>query len=98
MAYHSAKGLTFDSVFMPRLIPASFKNVRAERVERLVFVGLTRAAKWAYFSTGIGEPLPLMEKLLALEKTRQLTIQRGDQPFVVRSPAAPSAPNNLDFL
>ena len=99
MAYHSAKGLTFDSVFMPRLVPASFKNVRAERVERLVFVGLTRAAKWAYFSTSLGEPLPLVEKLLPLEKTRQLTVRRGDQPAGPTPPPPTQPPqNNLDFL
>jgi superfamily I DNA/RNA helicase len=99
MAYHSAKGLTFDSVFMPRLVPASFKSVRPERIERLVFVGLTRAAKWAYFSTGLGEPLPLMEKLLPLERTRQLTVRRGDQ-LGGPTPPAPTQPppNNLDFL
>ncbi len=50
MAYHSAKGLTFDSVLMPRLVSSSFLRVTADRLERLVFVALTRAAKWAYFS------------------------------------------------
>ena len=99
MSYFGAKGLTFDSVFMPRLVPGSFKNVRAERIEKMVFVGLTRAAKWAYFSTGLGEPLPLMEKLLPLEKTRQLTVRRGDQPGTTPPPLPTQPPpNNLDFL
>jgi superfamily I DNA/RNA helicase len=99
MAYHSAKGLTFDSVFMPRLVPASFKSVRAERVERLVFVALTRASKWAYFSTGFGETLPLIEKLLPLEQTRQLTVRRGDQPRATTLPPKNTPPpGRLDFL
>jgi superfamily I DNA/RNA helicase len=99
MPYHSAKGLTFDSVLMPRLVPSSFKSVRPERIERLVFVGLTRAAKWAYFSTSLVEPLPLVEKLLPLERTRQLTVRRGDQPAGPTPPLPTQPPpNNLDFL
>ena len=99
MSYQSAKGLTFDSVLMPRLVPASFRRVRPERVERLVFVALTRAAKWAYFSTSLSEPLPLLEKLLPLEQSRQLTVRRGDQPRPP-TPTSPtqSAPGPLDFL
>lgn len=74
----------------------------AERVERLVFVALTRAAKWAYLSTGLGETLPLIEHCLPLEQTRQHTVRRGDQSGP--RTANPSAPpprdsnNNLDFL
>jgi hypothetical protein len=40
MAYHSAKGLTFDSVLMPRLVSSSFQRVTPDRLERLVFVAL----------------------------------------------------------
>jgi superfamily I DNA/RNA helicase len=99
MSYQSAKGLTFDSVFMPRLVSASFRRVRPERIERLVFVALTRATRWAYFSTSLGEPLPLMEKLLPLERTGQLTVRRGDQ-VGEPTPTSPtqSAPKPLDFL
>lgn len=99
MAYHSAKGLTFDSVFMPRLVPGSFTGVRAERVDRLVFVALTRASKWAYFSTGLGESLPLINKLLPLEQTRQLSIRYGDQVGAATSPNPNTSPSgSLDFL
>jgi superfamily I DNA/RNA helicase len=99
MSYQSAKGLTFDSVFMPRLVPASFRRVRAERVERLVFVALTRATRWAYFSTSLGESLPLMEKLLPLEQTGQLTVQRGDQAGgPTPTPPTQSPAHPLDFL
>ena len=45
--YHSAKGLTFDTVLMPRLVPGSFPKMSRERVERLLFVGVSRAVKWA---------------------------------------------------
>jgi superfamily I DNA/RNA helicase len=103
MAYHSAKGLTFDSVFMPRLVPGSFQRVRPERIERLVFVALTRAAKWAYFSTSLDDSIPLFEKLLPLADTRQLTVRSGDQPGSAGTAARidrprPTGGDNLDFL
>ena len=103
MTYHSAKGLTFDSVFLPRLVSGSFKMFSADRVERLVFVALTRATKWAYFSTVLGNSCDFLEKLLPLEKTRQLTVQRGDQAAAATAstpqvkPAASTA-DDLDFL
>lgn len=100
MAYHSVKGLTFDSVFMPRLVAGSFKRVRAERVERLLFVALTRATQWAYFSTSLGDPLPALEKLLPLERTRQITLRRsGDQPTPPQTATSRTKPEgSLDFL
>jgi superfamily I DNA/RNA helicase len=99
MSYQSAKGLTFDSVFMPRLVPGSFKRVGPERVERLVFVALTRAARWAYFSTGVSEPLPVLEKLLPLERTHHLTVRRGDQTGgPTPTSSTQPAPGPLDFL
>jgi len=101
MAFHSAKGLTFDSVLMPRLVSSSFQRVTPDRLERLVFVALTRAAKWAYFSTTVDDSLPLFQKLLPLEQTRQLTVRRGDQagtpkPGPVAAPT--TSDNKLDFL
>jgi hypothetical protein len=65
----------------------------------LVFapVALTRAAKWAYFSTTTDQSLSLLEKLLPLEQSGQLTVRRGDQS---RGPSPPPRPPNgaLDFL
>ena len=98
MAFHSAKGLTFDTVLMPRLVSGSFQRVTPARLERLVFVALTRAAKWAYFSTTMDDPLPLFQKLLPLEQTRQLTVRRGDQPAAPKPAPPPRSDNNLDFL
>jgi superfamily I DNA/RNA helicase len=51
MTYHSAKGLTFDTVLLPRLVSKSFQSVPEERVRRLLFVGITRATQWVYMST-----------------------------------------------
>ena len=61
----------------------------------------TRAAKWAYFSTTVDDLLPLLQKILPLEQTRQLTIRRSDQTAALKqtSPAVQPAPDNkLDFL
>jgi superfamily I DNA/RNA helicase len=101
MAFHSAKGLTFDSVLMPRLVSSSFQRVTPDRLERLVFVALTRAAKWAYFSTTLDDSLPLFQKLLPLEQTRQLTVRRGEQAGTSKpgpATAPPTPDNKLDFL
>lgn len=78
MSFHSAKGLTFDSVFMPRLVANSFPRTRVERVERLLFVAITRATKWCYFSTVLDSPLSvLVEKLAPLAKNKQITLMEG---------------------
>jgi len=78
MSYYGAKGLTFDSVIMPRLVPGSFSNVRAERIERLLFVAITRATKWCYFSTALDNPLPIIEEILVpLAQSRKITLQEG---------------------
>lgn len=50
MTYHQAKGLTFDSVFLPRLNQSSFPGKMAERIGHLCFVGVSRAVKWVYMS------------------------------------------------
>ena len=64
-------------------------------------VAITRAAKWAYFSTMRDDSLPLFQKLLPLEQTRQLTVRLGNQAGTPKPgpDTAPTAPdNNLDFL
>jgi superfamily I DNA/RNA helicase len=67
LTYHSAKGLTFDTVFMPRLTAKTFPDISQERIERLLFVGITRATKWLYMSTTCGKDLPCLSKLEPLE-------------------------------
>lgn len=65
LTYHSAKGLTFDTVLMPRLVADGFPSVPAARLKRLLFVGLTRAVNWAYVSTIEGKELPLLRNIEA---------------------------------
>ena len=102
LTYYAAKGLTFDTVIMPRLVPASFRQMSLERLEKLLFVGLTRATRWAYLSTVEGPMLPPVLDLASLESAGTITVQRaGDTlPFLGGVPNVPPAqkPANADAL
>lgn len=93
ITYHSAKGLTFDSVLLPRLTPRSFPACSPERIERLLFVAITRATRWAYLSTdGL---LPHLERLLPLVKDKQITMKMADD---VPTPKSEPKPQEADDL
>lgn len=77
MTYYGAKGLTFETVIMPRLVPSSFNQVSPERLAKLLFVGITRATRWVYMSTVEGPTLPEVLELVTLERDRIITIQRS---------------------
>ena len=84
ITYHSAKGLTFDSVLLPRLTPKSFPASSPERIERLLFVALTRATRWVFLSTD--GMLPHLQRLEPLVNEGQIT---------VRTPSGVSAPQSV---
>ena len=94
ITYHSAKGLTFDAVLLPRLTPSSFSAFSPERIERLLFVALTRATRWAYLSTD--GRLPLLRRLEPLVKEKRLTVKTPASPST-KLPA-PSKDNMEDLL
>ncbi len=50
MTYHQGKGLTFDSVFLPRLDQGSFRGAMQARIHNMLFVGISRAIKWVFMS------------------------------------------------
>lgn len=77
LTYHSAKGLTFDSVLIPRLVRSSFASVKEARVQRMLFVAITRATKWVYLSTSTHEAFRPVELLVPLKAERALEIQGG---------------------
>ena len=78
MSYHSAKGLAFDTVFLPSLTSRVFKWVgNEESIAKLVFVGITRARKWVYLSTREEQALNRLTQLKGLVDRQELTIQRG---------------------
>ena len=66
LTYHSAKGLTFETVLLPRLVAKSFPRASPERLERLLYVGITRAIKWVYLSTNTSTPVESLEKVRRL--------------------------------
>jgi superfamily I DNA/RNA helicase len=75
LTYHSAKGLTFDSILMPRLVPGSFHGLSCREVERLLFVGTSRAVKWAYFSTDAHRLFMPLARVIALADEGKVTVQ-----------------------
>jgi superfamily I DNA/RNA helicase len=89
LTFHSAKGLTFDSVLMPRLVKNSFAGPMSKRTERLLYVGLTRATKWLYLSGTRGAMLSELDRTrsLADEHPPVITVQRERPLAVVPSQA-----------
>jgi len=74
--YHSAKGLTFDSVLLPRLIDDSFQWIKdTDLRRRMIFVGIARATQWVYISTQTGKEIADMKILREAETNHHLTIQ-----------------------
>jgi ATP-dependent exoDNAse (exonuclease V) beta subunit len=87
MPFHSAKGLTFDSVLLPRLRSADFHSRGEASLRRLLFVGITRATAWVYLATREGDPLPLLVEAGLLSGTPDLVVQSH-----ATHPAHPAAP------
>lgn len=87
MPFHSAKGLTFDTVLMPRLGASDFFNRGDAALRRLLFVGITRATSWVYLCTREGDPLPLLVDAGLLSGTPDLVVQTCET-----HPAADFAP------
>ncbi len=76
--YHSAKGLTFDSVMMPRLSDSSFPRIRGISRQRILFVGMARATQWVYVSAVKGKPFAEMALLEEAEANNELIVQYGN--------------------
>ena len=78
MTYYGAKGLTFETVIMPRLVPNSFQRISPERLAKLLFVGITRATQWVYMSTVEGPMLPVVLQMIEKANDGIISIQRSD--------------------
>lgn len=98
MPYHSAKGLTFDSVLLPRLVDKSFGRMTPRRVEHLLFVGITRATKWVYMSTTANGPSSLLHPLLPGEQRGCLSVRRTERPPSHSAPDQPPRTKQDDIL
>jgi superfamily I DNA/RNA helicase len=73
--YFSAKGLTFDSVLLPRLTESSFSWIDDSTRTRLLFVGIARATQWVYLSTVKEREFSEIGYLREAEKNEHLTLQ-----------------------
>ena len=77
MPYPSSKGLTFDTVLMPRLNRKFLGKTDPDRLERWLFVSITRATRWIYLSTTDDEDAVFFDRFRELEGRKQMTIQRN---------------------
>jgi superfamily I DNA/RNA helicase len=75
MPYHSAKGLTFDSVFLPRLQDNAFFRQAEDTLRRLIFVGITRAKSWVFMSSVNNQSFVLGSVFRNLEQKKHLRIE-----------------------
>ncbi|MDB4444465.1 ATP-binding domain-containing protein, partial [bacterium] len=73
--YHMAKGLTFDSVILPRLVESSFPWLHGTARQRLIFVGIARSTQWVYLSTVKGEEILEFDILREAAKAGQASMQ-----------------------
>jgi superfamily I DNA/RNA helicase len=73
--FYMAKGLTFDSVLMPRLTERAYYWTKPDQRARILFVGIARATQWVYLSTVESLEFQEMAVLREAEKQRHLTIQ-----------------------
>lgn len=96
MTYHSAKGLSFDSVFLPGLTSKAFSGPGASgKVNNLLFVGITRARKWVYLSTRGNNHLDCLKNIQSLADQEELAIQRYGS--IIRSSNTDIQQTNGDF-
>lgn len=55
VTYSAAKGMAFDSVFLPGLTEDSFHHLKHRERQRMLFMGIARARQWVYLSTVRGK-------------------------------------------
>ena len=94
ITYHSAKGLTFDTVLVPRVVASSFDRRPEALALRMMFVAITRAARWVYLSTVAGQEPAFLARLGSLA-AGELAVRRGTEG--ASSPPPPSS-GDLDDL
>jgi len=73
--FFMAKGLTFDSVLLPRLTAKAYYYINREQLKRMMFVGIARATQWVYLSTVKGTEFDEMAVLREAAAQRHLTMQ-----------------------
>lgn len=89
LPFHSAKGLTFDAVLLPRFTAPGVHARSPRSFRRLLFVALTRAVSWAYLSSTEED---VDEWPGGLADVPDLVVQRWDARPAAPAPAPPPAP------
>lgn len=79
MNYHNAKGLTFDTVFLPWLRDNAFRHSGDIR-SRLLFVAVSRATTWVCLSTVAGNIFAENSLLNQAKQSNCLVERRVGQP------------------
>jgi len=77
--FYQAKGLTFDTVMLPRLGNRAFPRTFGEARQKMLFVGIARATQWVYLSTVQIDGFDEMQILGEAERDGHLTIQKAAQ-------------------
>ena len=77
--FFMAKGLTFDSVLLPRLTANAYDWTRREQLKRMMFVGIARATQWVYLSTVKGTEFGEMAVLREAAEKGHLAIQESGE-------------------
>ena len=72
--FGKAKGLAFDTVFLPRLVEDAFSNIQEETRLKILYVGITRARQWIYLSTVKGNEIREASILKAAKENGHLLI------------------------
>lgn len=78
LTYHEAKGLTFDSVFLPRLDTRAFTERQLVRMMPLMFVGVSRAVKWVCLSTREDAMIPLIKQISQMQLLDYVDVRRRE--------------------
>jgi len=86
--FYQAKGLTFDSVLLPRLTANAYFHISHDLIRRMMFVGIARATQWVYVSTIEHQEFQEMKVLTEAAAQGHLTIQgsRDWQPKAEQQP------------
>ena len=86
-------------MLLPRLVNGSFERPTEDRILSMMFVAVTRAARWVYLSTVSGQEAPFLTRLAPLVAAGDLTLRTHDnncRPAPQAEP--PEGPAGLDDL
>jgi DNA helicase IV len=93
--YHSAKGLTFDAVLLPKLVRSNWKKFSPHFRTNMLLVGITRATQWVYLSSVKGYEMDETATLLQAAANGDLFIKCGKSNPPVSLP--PDDDDKIDF-